>query len=120
IRRTLLIRPCLHLVYEQPKNPCATPLHFAATLAERVIRYTPCNRFDFTMPSSPRKLFTIGHSTRTLEEFLTILATHQIKLLVDVRTVPRSRRVPQFNTDNLSEFLPRHHIQYLHLPTLAG
>ena len=59
------------------------------------------------MPSSPRKLFTIGHSTRTLEEFLTILATHQIKLLVDVRTVPRSRRVPQFNTDNLSEFLPR-------------
>ena len=72
------------------------------------------------MPSSPRKLFTIGHSTRTLEEFLTILATHQIKLLVDVRTVPRSRRVPQFNTDNLSEFLPRHHIQYLHLPTLGG
>ncbi len=59
------------------------------------------------MPFPPRKLYTIGHSTRTLEEFLAILAEYQIKLVVDVRTVPRSRRVPQFNIDNLSDFLPR-------------
>jgi uncharacterized protein (DUF488 family) len=72
------------------------------------------------MPSTPPKLFTIGHSTRTPEEFLAILKAHQIKMLVDVRTVPRSRRVPQFNTENLSETLPRHHIQYLHLPALGG
>jgi len=66
------------------------------------------------------KLYTIGHSTRTLEEFLAILRAHQIKTLVDVRTVPRSRRVPQFNTENLSQSLPRHQIQYLHLPALGG
>ena len=66
------------------------------------------------------KLFTIGHSTRTLEEFLAILHAHKIKMLVDVRTVPRSRRVPQFNTENLSKSLPRHHIQYLHMPALGG
>jgi uncharacterized protein (DUF488 family) len=66
------------------------------------------------------KLYTIGHSTRPLEEFLAILSEHEIKLLVDVRTVPRSRRVPQFNTENLAESFPRHHINYLHLPTLGG
>src|SRR5258706_12591240 len=72
------------------------------------------------MPFPPRKLYTIGHSTRTLEEFLAILAEYQIKLVVDVRTVPRSRRVPQFNIDNLSDFLPRHQIEYLHMPALGG
>ncbi len=72
------------------------------------------------MPAKPPKLFTIGHSTRTLEEFLAILHAHNIKTLVDVRTVPRSRRVPQFNTENLAESLPREHIKYLHLPTLGG
>jgi uncharacterized protein (DUF488 family) len=72
------------------------------------------------MPLSPPKLYTIGHSTRTLDEFLSILNAHQIKTLVDVRTVPRSRRVPQFNTENLSESLQRHQIQYLHLPNLGG
>ncbi|HEV8377560.1 MAG TPA: DUF488 domain-containing protein [Tepidisphaeraceae bacterium] len=72
------------------------------------------------MPSSAPRLYTIGHSTRTFDEFLAILQADKIKMLVDVRTVPRSRRVPQFNTENLSESLPRHHIQYLHLPSLGG
>ena len=72
------------------------------------------------MSSSPPKLHTIGHSTRTLDEFVAILHAHHIKTLVDVRTVPRSRRVPQFNIENLSQSLPRHHIQYLHLPALGG
>ena len=72
------------------------------------------------MPSPPTKLYTIGHSTRTLDEFLAILSEHQIKTLVDVRTVPRSRRVPHFNIESLSEFLSRHHIQYLHMPALGG
>src|ERR1041384_7502257 len=65
-------------------------------------------------------LYTLGHSTRTLEEFLSILDAHEIRNLVDVRTVPRSRRVPQFNTENLSESLPRHNIEYRHLPALGG
>ncbi len=72
------------------------------------------------MPSPPPKLYTLGHSTRTLEEFLDILAQYKIKLLVDVRTVPRSRRVPQFNTENLAQVLPPHHINYHHLPALGG
>ena len=46
-------------------------------------------------------LFTIGHSTRSLEELVGILKAHGVKTLVDVRTVPRSRRVPQFNADTL-------------------
>src|SRR5215212_8123281 len=72
------------------------------------------------MPKTSPKLFTIGHSTRTFEEFVSILQAHDIKTLVDVRTVPRSRRVPQFNTENLRTSLPEHHVQYLHLPDLGG
>jgi uncharacterized protein (DUF488 family) len=72
------------------------------------------------MPSPAPRLFTIGHSTRTLHEFIAILHAHKIKILVDVRTVPRSRRVPQFNTENLAESLPPHQIHYLHLPALGG
>src|SRR3954447_19705231 len=69
---------------------------------------------------APMKLFTIGHSTHSLEDFLSILIAHKIKTLIDVRTVPRSRRVPHFNTENLSKDLPRHHINYLHLSALGG
>jgi len=42
-------------------------------------------------------ILTIGHSTRTLEEFVAILKAHNVAQLVDVRTVPKSRRVPHFN-----------------------
>jgi uncharacterized protein (DUF488 family) len=72
------------------------------------------------MLSSPPKLYTIGHSTRTLAEFLSILTEHQITRLIDIRTVPRSRRVPHFNSENLSESLPQHQIQYQHLSALGG
>jgi len=72
------------------------------------------------MAKSPPRLYTIGHSTRTLEEFVSILKAYGTKTLVDVRTVPRSRRVPQFNTENLSHSLPENQIAYLHLPVLGG
>src|SRR2546428_834194 len=72
------------------------------------------------MTSPPPKLYTLGHSTRTLEEFLAILKKHHIEILIDVRTMPRSRRVPHFNIENLSEFLPLHQIEYLHIPALGG
>lgn len=65
-------------------------------------------------------LFTIGHSTRTLEEFATILRTHGVAVLVDVRTVPRSRRVPQFNAETLGHDLARWGIEYLPMPALGG
>lgn len=67
-----------------------------------------------------RKLFTIGHSTRTLEELAEILEAHGVAVLVDVRTVPRSRRVPQFNAETIGRDLDRWGIRYVPLPALGG
>src|SRR5690242_2794466 len=65
-------------------------------------------------------IFTIGHSTRTAEEFLSLLQAHGITMLVDVRTVPKSRRHPHFAKDALEPFLSAHGISYTHLPSLGG
>jgi uncharacterized protein (DUF488 family) len=65
-------------------------------------------------------VFTVGHSTRSAEEFVALLKAHGIELLVDVRTVPRSRHNPQFNRDTLPETLGRAGIEYLHLAELGG
>jgi uncharacterized protein (DUF488 family) len=68
----------------------------------------------------PTIIYTIGHSTRTLDEFVEILNAHAIALLVDIRTIPKSRHNPQFNKDNLTRDLPRKGIAYLHFPDLGG
>jgi uncharacterized protein (DUF488 family) len=65
-------------------------------------------------------VFTVGHSTRSAEEFVALLKAHAIELLVDIRTVPRSRHNPQFNRDTLPETLRRAGIEYLHLAELGG
>lgn len=65
-------------------------------------------------------VWTIGHSTRPIDEFLGLLRVHQISLLVDVRTVPRSRYNPQFNTDTLAQSLRDSGLRYRHLPELGG
>jgi uncharacterized protein (DUF488 family) len=65
-------------------------------------------------------ILTIGHSTRTADEFLTLLETHGVAGLADVRTVPRSRRHPHFSADALAVFLRARSIEYLHLPGLGG
>lgn len=67
-----------------------------------------------------RPVLTIGHSTRTLEEFTALLAAHGVEFLVDVRTVPRSRRNPQFNRETLPGALETAGIRYVHLPGLGG
>ena len=72
------------------------------------------------MPSPPSTIWTIGHSTRPIDEFIGLLRAHQISLLVDVRTVPRSRYNPQFNTDTLAQSLRDAGFQYRHLPKLGG
>jgi uncharacterized protein (DUF488 family) len=64
-----------------------------------------------------REIFTIGHSTHTLQEFIAILDKYEITKLVDVRSIPKSRHNPQFNKDNLKEKLKR---RYIHLPGLGG
>jgi uncharacterized protein (DUF488 family) len=65
-------------------------------------------------------VFTIGHSTRPIEDFIALLHGHKIQLLADVRTVPRSRHNPQFNRDTLPDSLRPVHIDYLHMPELGG
>jgi uncharacterized protein (DUF488 family) len=65
-------------------------------------------------------VLTIGHSTRTIEEFLALLTSHEVTRLVDVRTVPRSRTNPQFNRDVLPESLKAAGIAYVHVPELGG
>lgn len=65
-------------------------------------------------------LWTIGHSTRSLEEFLHLLHAEGIRLLADVRAFPYSRRHPQFNTDVLPRSLQDAGIDYRHVPKLGG
>lgn len=65
-------------------------------------------------------LYTIGHSTRTIEAFLEALKSVHIECLIDVRAFPRSRTNPQFNGDVLPAALASADIRYEHLPGLAG
>ena len=68
----------------------------------------------------PRPIVTIGHSTRTLVEFMALLREVQVDLVVDVRSIPRSWTNPQFNIDVLPEALATAGIGYRHLPALGG
>lgn len=65
-------------------------------------------------------VFAVGHSTRSADDFIRLLASHSVDLVVDVRTVPRSRHNPQFNRDTLPAALERAGIGYRHLPGLGG
>ena len=65
-------------------------------------------------------LYTIGHSTRTIEELIAVLAAHKIQTLVDIRAFPMSRRLPQFNRDSLEQTLPAAGIQYIWMKSLGG
>jgi uncharacterized protein (DUF488 family) len=65
-------------------------------------------------------IFTIGHSTRPIEEFVHLLQLNGVAQLVDIRMVPRSRTNPQFNRETLPESLKTAGIRYLHMPTLGG
>jgi hypothetical protein len=65
-------------------------------------------------------ILTIGHSTRPLDEFLGLLAAHGVECVVDVRTIPRSRRNPQFNSDALEDSLRKAGVGYVHKKQLGG
>jgi uncharacterized protein (DUF488 family) len=72
-------------------------------------------------PPEPSPIvLTIGHSTRTLEEFICLLQAHGARRVVDVRTVPRSLRNPQFNKTSLPESLKKAGLGYVHMPGLGG
>jgi uncharacterized protein (DUF488 family) len=65
-------------------------------------------------------LFTVGHSTRTLQEFIEVLKAHSIQTLVDIRSFPMSRRLPHFNRESLEKSLPEAGIDYVWMKALGG
>jgi uncharacterized protein (DUF488 family) len=65
-------------------------------------------------------VFTIGHSTRPIGDFIHLLKSHGVKRVIDVRTLPRSRFNPQFDSARLGGLLRTAHIHYTHLPGLGG
>lgn len=66
------------------------------------------------------RIWTIGHSTRTIDKFISLLQEHGIKLLIDVRSLPGSKRYPQFNKEALAVSLGKSGIRYEHWPELGG
>lgn len=68
----------------------------------------------------PRRIWTVGHSTRSSVQLEELLLAHRIKVIVDVRAFPASRRSPHFNQKELSQSLARAGVAYHHLPALGG
>jgi uncharacterized protein (DUF488 family) len=66
------------------------------------------------------QIFTIGHSTRSIEEFINMLKAFKINALADVRSYPGSKRFPHFNKENISRSLEEAGISYLHIGNLGG
>ncbi|WP_434418064.1 DUF488 domain-containing protein [Nannocystis pusilla] len=65
-------------------------------------------------------IYTIGHSTRTLDELVALLRSFDVAVVADIRTIPRSRHNPQFEGDALKAALRRRRLQYVHIPRLGG
>ena len=79
-----------------------------------------CSRKLIGVFCSVKRIWTIGHSTREIEVFISLLEENGIKLLSDVRSWPGSKRYPQFNREALAESLNTHGIRYEHFPELGG
>jgi uncharacterized protein (DUF488 family) len=88
----------------------ATPIRASATINSGITIYFVATQV----------LYTIGHSTHSTEEFIALLNAHRIRHLVDVRSIPKSRHVPQFNSDELSSSLSAAKIAYTPLKPLGG
>jgi uncharacterized protein (DUF488 family) len=67
-----------------------------------------------------KNIWTIGHSTRSFDEFISILKYYQIECVADIRSFPGSRKYPQFNKEALEISLPQNNIRYFHLKNLGG
>src|SRR3984885_15353367 len=72
------------------------------------------------VPIAQTARYTVGHSTRTIPEFVELLNKGAVGLVVDIRSVPRSRTNPQFNLDSLPEALAAWQIGYMQIPELGG
>ncbi len=69
---------------------------------------------------SDHRMYTIGHSTRPIDAFIDLLMAHQIKMVVDIRSIPKSRHCPQYNQEELKRSLKKAGIGYRHLKDLGG
>lgn len=67
-----------------------------------------------------KEIWTIGHSTRTIDDFLELLINNKIEVLADIRSYPGSRRYPHFNKEEMQKTLPQNNIEYIHLRELGG
>jgi len=92
---------------------CDSKVHLSVVKLE-------CSLLPILLEMNHRTIWTIGHSTRTLEQFVALLHSFDIKILVDVRNYPGSRRYPHFNKEALEISLPELNIQYIHLKELGG
>src|SRR5437667_9388726 len=90
------------------------------SLGLRPIASLEISRTRTAMGHNQLKLWTIGHSTRSIDEFIDALKSFAIQTLADVRSFPGSRRCPQFNKENLRASLAEAGIGYIHLPDLGG
>jgi uncharacterized protein (DUF488 family) len=80
----------------------------------------PSHETSLDQPPLHQTLYTIGHSTRTLDELVSALKAHGIETLVDIRAFPKSRRLPHFNRETLETELPKRGIRYVWLKALGG
>jgi uncharacterized protein (DUF488 family) len=78
------------------------------------------SRAKFSLRSFIMRIWTIGHSTRDIDFFISLLKENGIKLLADVRSLPGSRSYPQFNKETLADSLSKAGIRYEHFPELGG
>jgi uncharacterized protein (DUF488 family) len=67
-----------------------------------------------------KTIYALGHSTRSIEEFIALLKAHAIEKVIDIRTVPKSRHCPQFNQEELKQALKKKGIGYRHMKNLGG
>jgi uncharacterized protein (DUF488 family) len=65
-------------------------------------------------------IYTIDHSTHSMDDFITMLQFFDIKNVVDIRSLPGSRKYPQFNKENLETILPANGINYIYMKELGG
>ena len=88
----------------------------------RRYEHAPCKASDVARRSSWKRhlVYTIGHSTRSFDELVAMLRAFSVDVLVDIRTVPRSRHNPQYNADTLRTRLRGRRIRYVQLPELGG
>jgi uncharacterized protein (DUF488 family) len=79
-----------------------------------------CETMKTSPPPRELEVFTIGHSTRPIDEFIELLRSNGIQQIIDIRTIPKSRHNPQFNSDALEASLRAAGIRYVHMKDLGG